>query len=296
MKHIGFIGTGVMGQSMVRNLLKSDYSVKVFNRTRSRAAVLEKDGAIVCDSIADCVKGQDAIISIIGFPKDVEEVFFGESGILAHAAKGTYLIDMTTTSPALSQRIFSAAKARGLHALDAPVSGGDSGAKNATLSIMVGGEQEDFHHCMPILQAMGDKITYAGAAGAGQHTKMANQIAIAGAVAGVAEAISYGEAAGLRPTALLDAISNGAAASWQLQNNGYKMVENDFAPGFFIKHFIKDMRIAVEMAEEMELSLPVLQQVFTMYEQLPETVRETMGTQAIIQHYRKDASIEETCK
>ena len=188
---IGFIGVGVMGKSMVRNLMKNGFNVSIYTRTKIKAEDVISEGAIWCDDIKDCVKDKDAIITIVGYPKDVEEVYFGEDGILNNAKEGAYLIDMTTTSPKLSIKIYEEAKKKNLYSLDAPVSGGDVGAKNATLSIMVGGDKESFEKCMPVFDALGNTIIYEGKAGSGQHTKMANQIAIGGAIAGVCEAVAY---------------------------------------------------------------------------------------------------------
>lgn len=287
MKTIGFIGIGVMGESMARNLRKAGYDVSIYTRTKEKAQQLILEGATWCDSVAQCVKEKDVVITIVGYPKDVEEVYFGENGILAHSKEGAYLIDMTTTSPELSKRIYEEAKALKKHALDAPVSGGDSGAKAGTLSIMVGGEKEDFDACYEVLEAMGTNILYEGEAGCGQHTKMANQIAIAGTIAGVAEAIAYGEKAGLNLETMLHSISAGAAGSWQMTNNGPKMLQCDYAPGFFVKHFIKDMRIAVEQGKENGLELGVLEMVLSYYEQLEQMQMGELGTQALIEKYRK---------
>ena len=250
MKKIGFIGTGVMGKSMIRNLQKAGYELYIYNRTKEKATELIEEGAIWCDSPGECAKNRDVIITIVGYPKDVEEVYFGEDGILANAGRGSYLIDMTTTSPKLSQKIYEAGKKNGLHVLDAPVSGGDVGAKKGTLAIMVGGEEEDFEACQDVLAAMGTSIIYEGPAGSGQHVKMANQIAIAGAVSGVCEAIAYTKAMGVDVDKMIETIKGGAAGSWQLSNLGPKMAAGDYAPGFYIKHIIKDMRIADEEAEK----------------------------------------------
>ena len=255
---IGFIGIGVMGESMARHLMEKGHSLTVYNRTKSKADRLLAEGAAWAESAGACAKDQDAVITIVGFPKDVEEVYLVAGGILDSARPGAYLIDMTTTSPALWQRIAAEAKQRGLRPLDAPVSGGDSGARNATLSIMVGGDEADFEACRPLFEAMGKSVMLTGGPGCGQHTKMANQIAIAGCVAG----------------------------SWQMSNNGPKMVKEDWAPGFYIKHFIKDMRIAVEEADQRGAELPVLKQVLNIYERLQEQGQGDLGTQAIIKAYR----------
>lgn len=283
---IGFIGIGVMGESMARHLMQNGHALTVYNRTRSKAEALLGEGAAWADSAGECAKGQDAVITMVGFPKDVEAVYLNEGSILDSAQPGAYVIDMTTTSPALWQRIAQEAEKRGLHPLDAPVSGGDSGARNATLSIMVGGREADFEAVQPLFACMGKSITLTGGAGCGQHTKMANQIAIAGAVAGVAEAVRYGEANGLDASNMLACISAGAAGSWQMSNNGPKMVSGDYAPGFYIKHFIKDMRIAAEEAERGGCELKVLGEVLRIYEDLLEEGKGDLGTQAIVEWYR----------
>lgn len=285
---IGFIGTGVMGASMAGHLMDAGHELTVYNRTRQKAEGLLARGARWADTPADCASSMDAVITIVGYPKDVEEVYLGEKGVLSTARPGAYLIDMTTTSPALWQRIARAAEQKGLHPLDAPVSGGDTGARNATLSIMVGGEQADFEACVPLFEKMGKTIVYTGPAGCGQHTKMANQIAIAGCVTGVAEAVRYGQISGLDTQNMLSCISAGAAGSWQMSNNGPKMLKGDYAPGFFIQHFIKDMRIAQEEAQKRGAELPVLQLVLSMYESLQEDGRANDGTQAIIEWYRDE--------
>lgn len=284
---IGFIGIGVMGESMARHLMEKGHSLTVYNRTKSRADRLLAEGAVWAESAGACAKDQDAVITIVGFPKDVEEVYLAAGGILDSARPGAYLIDMTTTSPALMAAASPLRRSSGASGRwTAPVSGGDSGARNATLSIMVGGDEADFEACRPLFEAMGKSIMLTGGPGCGQHTKMANQIAIAGCVAGVAEAIRYGEAGGLDVSNMLDCISAGAAGSWQMSNNGPKMVKEDWAPGFYIKHFIKDMRIAVEEADQRGAELPVLKQVLNIYEHLQEQGQGDLGTQAIIKAYR----------
>lgn len=287
MKKIGFVGTGVMGSSMVLNLIKHGYELSVYNRTKSKAEACIAAGAKWCDTVAECAKDKDVVITIVGFPKDVEEVYFGENGILNAAKKGAYVIDMTTTSPMLSEKIYKAAAEKGIYALDAPVSGGDTGAKNGTLAIMVGGDKAAFDECMPVFEAMGTNIRYEGKAGNGQHVKMANQIAIAGAVSGVAEAVRYAMAMGVDVDTMLDTISNGAAGSWQMSNNGPKMAKEDYAPGFYIKHFIKDMKIAIECAETKGVTLDVLKKVCDEYVQLENNGKGDLGTQAIIEYYKR---------
>ena len=285
MYSVGFIGVGVMGQSMVRNLMKKGFEVSVYSRTKEKAEGVVADGAIWCDDIRSCVSGKDVIITIVGYPKDVEEVYFKEDGILSSAKKGAVLIDMTTTSPMLAKRIYAAAKDAGMDALDAPVSGGDVGAKNGTLSIMVGGDKEVFDRMQDVFAAMGTNIIYEGQAGNGQHTKMANQIAIAGTIAGVCEALAYARKTGLDEQTMLDSISAGAAGSWQMTNQVPRMLKGDFDPGFFIKHFIKDMAIATEEAEKENLTLPVLADVLSMYRTLDSSGLGDLGTQALIKYF-----------
>lgn len=282
-KKIGFIGIGVMGSSMALNLMKKGFEVLVYTRTKAKAEAVLSAGALWCDSITACVCDCDAVITMVGYPKDVEEVYFGECGIIHNAKCGAYLIDMTTTSPKLSVHIYNEACNKSLHALDAPVSGGDIGARNAALSIMVGGDKADFDACAEIFSALGTNVVYQGKAGSGQHTKMANQIALAGAIAGVCEAISYAKVNGLEPSIVLESIGKGAAGSWQMTNMAPRMLKGDFAPGFFIKHYNKDMSIALEQADEAGLKLDVLQTVYDMYKKLESDGKGDLGTQALIQ-------------
>ena len=284
-KNIGFIGAGVMGKSMIRNLMKKGFQVTVYSRTKSKAEDIISEGAIWRDSAAECAKDQDAIITIVGFPKDVEETYFGEKGIIANSKDGAILIDMTTSSPKLAAKIYDEAKAAGKSALDAPVSGGDSGAKAGTLSIMVGGDKEIFEQAMPVFEAMGTNIIYEGAAGCGQHTKMANQIALTGCIAGVCEAITYAKKTGLDVQTMLDSISAGAAGSWQMSNMAPRMLKGDFDPGFFIKHYIKDMNIATEEGREAGADLSISEAVLAIYKDLEAKGLGDLGTQALLKHY-----------
>ena len=281
--NIAWIGTGVMGSSMAINLKKSGHNVSVYSRTLSKCEPLREYGIEVKDSIKECVKGADAVFTIVGYPKDVEEVYLGKEGIFEYAREGAYLVDMTTSSPLLAKKLYE--KGNKFHILDAPVSGGDIGAKNATLSIMVGGNKEDFEYMYNVFECMGKNIIYLGEAGSGQNCKASNQVAIAGTIAAVAESIIYAKKSGLDPKTVLDAISKGAAGSWQLQNNGYKMIEKDYEPGFFNKHFIKYMKIAKEVMDEKGESLPVLNKVLEMYEELAKKNFEDKGTQSIIEEY-----------
>lgn len=280
MKNIGFVGIGVMGSPMAKNLLNKGHTLFVCTRTKSKAQPLLDLGAHWCDTPAQCAAQAEVLITMVGYPRDVEEVYLSAEGILQHAKPGTYLIDMTTSDPALAQKIHQEAKARGLSALDAPVSGGDVGAQNATLSIMVGGEWEDFEACLPVLEALGKNIVYAGRAGAGQHTKMTNQIAIAGALAGVCEALAYGQKNGLDLHSTLATISKGAAGSWQMDYNAPKIIQSDFSPGFYLKHLVKDLNLALAQP-----GLPVTQLVRDMLADLENQGLGNLGTQALIQHY-----------
>lgn len=284
-KNIGFIGIGVMGKSMVKNLLKKGFSVSIYTRTKQKALDVIKEGAFWCDSIAECVKQKELVITMVGYPKDVEEVYFGNKGILENAEKGTYVIDMTTTSPKLSQKIYLEGAKRGISTLDAPVSGSDIGAAQGTLSIMVGGDKEAFAYCKPVLEALGKNIIYQGKAGYGQHTKMANQIALAGAISGVCEALTYGKSVGLDLQTMLDSISKGAAGSWQMDNMAPRILKEDFAPGFFIKHYVKDLNIALEEVEDRDFVLNVLQTVKNMYQTMENAGEGNLGTQALIKYY-----------
>lgn len=285
MKKIALIGTGVMGCGMGRNLMKQGFELTVYNRTKAKAEPLVAEGAKWADTIADCVAGAEAVITIVGYPRDVEEVYLSDEGIIANAPEGCYLIDMTTTDPRLAQQIAEEAAGAGMHALDAPVSGGDKGAREGTLAIMVGGEKADFEACLPIFEAMGKNIRLMGGPGAGQHTKMANQIAIAGTIAGVCEAISYAGANGLNLQQVLDAIGTGAAGSWQMNNMAPRMLKADFEPGFYIRHFIKDLSLALEGAEDADISIPVAETVLDFYRTLEQEGHGDEGTQALIKYY-----------
>ncbi|MBA2872777.1 3-hydroxyisobutyrate dehydrogenase [Anoxybacillus calidus] len=284
-KTIGFIGLGVMGKSMARNLLKAGYPIIVYTRTKEKAGDLLNEGAVWKETVAALAKEVDVIITMVGYPRDVEEVYFGDNGIIEHAREGTYLIDMTTSTPSLAERIYEAAKAKKMYALDAPVSGGDIGAREARLAIMVGGDEAAFHECKPIFEVLGKNIVLQGKAGAGQHTKMCNQIAIATNMIGVCEALAYAKRAGLDLVKVLESISTGAAGSWSLSNLAPRMMAGDFEPGFYIKHFIKDMKIALEEAERLGLQLPGLELAKSMYEELAAKGEENSGTQALYKKY-----------
>ena len=285
MNKIGFIGVGIMGKSMVRNLIKAGFELHIYARNKEKVKDVISEGANFHESIQDCVKDCEAVITIVGFPKDVEEVYFEEGNILDSAESGAYLIDMTTTSPMLAEKIYKEGTEKGYHVLDAPVTGGDTGAKAGTLSILVGGLKEDFEKCMPLFQAMGTNINYQGKAGCGQHAKLANQIMIAGTLSGVCEALTYAKAKGLDPQVFLDSVSTGAAGSKQLDIFGPKILAGDYEPGFFLKHFVKDMKLALTEANMSELSLEVLSLVLANYEELEAAGYGNLGTQALMKYY-----------
>ncbi|MCL6636487.1 MAG: NAD(P)-dependent oxidoreductase [Alicyclobacillus sp.] len=274
-----------MGSGMVRNLLRKGYRVTVYNRTRSKAAAVLAEGARWADSPGALAAACDAVLTIVGYPQDVEQVYLGPDGLVERARPGTYLVDLTTSTPSLAQRIAAAAQARGLYALDAPVSGGDTGARNGTLSIMVGGDEEAFQAVLPVLQAMGQNIVRQGGPGAGQHTKMCNQIAIAANMVGVCEALAYAQRAGLDAQRVLQSIATGAAGSWSLSNLAPRMLKGDFAPGFYVKHMIKDLGIALAEAERLRLDLPGVALAKRLYEQLAGQGGADDGTQALYKLY-----------
>lgn len=255
---IGWIGTGVMGASMCGHLIDAGFSATVYSRTRAKAEPLLNQGAAWADSARAVAEASDVIFSIVGFPDDVRAVTIGDDGALAGAAAGSVLVDMTTSQPSLAIEIYEAAKAKGVHSVDAPVSGGDVGAKNAALSIMIGGDDEVVQALQPCWQAMGKTIVHQGPAGAGQHTKMVNQTLIATGMIGVCEALLYGYKAGLDLETVMKSVSSGAAGSWSLSNLGPRIINNNFDPGFFVEHFIKDMGIALEESKKLGLSMPGL--------------------------------------
>ncbi|MBC2184825.1 NAD(P)-dependent oxidoreductase [Listeria sp. FSL L7-0253] len=286
MEKIGFVGTGVMGASMAGHLLEAGYEVFVYTRTKTKAEGLLSKGAHWEETPAELARKVDVLISMVGYPQDVEALYLGENGILENLAAGSVAVDMTTSSPALAQKMAEVAIQKEIGMLDAPVSGGDIGAKNGTLAIMVGGAEETFLQVKPIFEILGSSVVLQGTAGAGQHTKMVNQIAIASNMIGVTEAIIYAETAGLNPSRVLESISGGAAGSWSLSNLIPRVLKDDFSPGFFIKHFIKDMGIAITEAKQMRLELPGLLLAEKMYQTLAERGLSEEGTQALIKYYR----------
>lgn len=287
MKKIAWIGTGVMGNAMVTHLINAGYTCSLYNRTKEKMMNL-KDKAILCDTIADAVKDADIVFTMVGYPKDVRDVYCADNGIFNHCKKDILCVDMTTSAPSLAVELSAIAKVKGVRLLDAPVSGGDIGAKNATLSIMVGGSESDYNEALEFFNLMGKQITYIGESGSGQHCKMANQIVVAGNIAAVSEAITYIQSKGLDDNLILQAISGGAAGSWQLSNNGPKILKEDYNPGFYIHHFIKDLKLVCEEAENAQLDLSVVKDVLSKYEYLAENGYASLGTQALIKAYTKD--------
>ncbi len=284
---VGFIGIGVMGRSMAGHLLDAGYSVHVYNRTQAKAQDLVDRGAQWQSSPGEVAVAADVIITIVGFPADVESVYLGEDGVLAQARSGSLAIDMTTSCPNLASRIAQEAAAKGIEVLDAPVSGGDIGAREARLSIMVGGSVSGFERALPLFEIMGKNIVHQGPAGSGQHTKMCNQIAIASGMMAISEAMAYAKKSGLQPETVLKSIESGAAGSWSLTNLAPRVLKEDYAPGFFVKHFIKDMKIAIESAQAMGLDLPGLQLAKKLYDQLASNGCEDDGTQALFKLYEE---------
>ncbi|WP_159638176.1 NAD(P)-dependent oxidoreductase [Erysipelothrix anatis] len=279
---IAWIGTGVMGAPMAKHLAKAGHDVHVYNRTFEKAKRLEPE-VTAHETIEAVVRDADVIFSIVGYPTDVDAVIHE---VMNHANPQSILVDMTTSSPSLAQELYEEGATRGFKVVDAPVTGGDLGAINATLSIMVGADQDVFDTIKPLLDIMGKTITYMGPAGSGQHAKLANQVAIAGAIGGAAESLRYAEIKGLSLDAMLQVITGGSANSWQGANNGPKMIVKDFEPGFYVKHFLKDLKLV--MSEKGDLRLPITEGITEIYEILSRNGYDNFGTQAIIDYYLKD--------
>ena len=279
---IGWIGTGVMGESMAGHLQTAGHELFVFNRTKSKAGALLKKGAQWCESSAEVAKNAEIVFTIVGFPRDVEATYLGEQGVLSVDSPCRIIVDMTTSEPGLAKRIAEASVRKEIASLDAPVSGGDVGARNAKLAIMVGGDKKAFDEVLPLFQLMGDNIAYMGEAGAGQHTKMCNQTLIAGTMIGVCESLLYAAKVGLDQQAVIDIIGKGAAGSWSINNLGPRIVQGNYDPGFYVEHFIKDMGIALKEAAAVNLSLPGLALVHQLYVALQAQGRGRLGTQALM--------------
>lgn len=279
---LGWIGTGVMGTSMCRRLMDAGYSMTVFNRTRSKTDSLASAGAKVVDSPAEVASVSDIVLMMVGYPQDVSEVVLGSEGVLSADDLPQVLVDLTTSRPQLAVEISGVAENQGVHTLDAPVSGGDIGAREGRLSIMVGGDVEVFNSLDPIWKVLGQTVVHQGAAGAGQHTKMVNQTLIASGMIGVCEALLYAQKAGLDIPTVLRSVSSGAAGSWSLSNLAPRMVANDFDPGFYVEHFLKDMGIALEEAARMDLCLPGLALANQLYRAVQAQGHGRDGTQALL--------------
>ena len=279
---IGWVGTGVMGLSMCGHLMAKGHPATIYSRTKSRAQSLLDRGAAWAESPGAVAERSDIIFTIVGLPSDVREVYQRRGGILDSVRKGSVIVDMTTTEPSLAREIYEAAKAKGVSAIDAPVSGGDVGAKNATLSIMVGGDKDAVDRVMPLFQAMGKNIVHQGGPGNGQHTKMCNQIVLAGTIIGVCESLLYGYKAGLDLETMLSSVSKGAAQCWILDNLAPKMVKRNFDPGFFVEHFEKDLGIALEESRRMGISMPGLALVRQFYVGLKSQGHSKLGYHALL--------------
>lgn len=279
---IGFIGTGVMGSSMVKHLLKADYDVQVYNRTKAKAMPLTEEGATWQDTPAEIARTSDVIFTIVGYPSDVEEVYFGDDGVFEGLSEGKTIIDMTTSTPALAEKIAKKAAEIDVKSLDAPVSGGDVGAAEGTLTIMVGGKKETFDEMQPIMAKFSSELRLFGEAGSGQHTKMANQIMVAGTMTGMIEMFVYAKEAGLELSEVVKTVNGGAAQNRSLGNYGPRIIADDYSPGFFVKHFVKDLKIALDEAENMQLNLPATKQAYDLYKRLEENGHGDDGTQALI--------------
>ena len=283
--NIGFVGTGVMGCPMATHILKEGYKLYVYNRTSTKAQSLIDSGAYLCENPGQVAKNCDVIFAIVGFPKDVESIFLSPDGIVENAKSGAIIVDMTTSRPDLAQKIAEIAAKKGIQSLDAPVSGGDVGAKSGTLSIMVGGEREAYDRILPLFELMGGNVVYQGPAGSGQHTKMANQIAIASTMLAMCESLTYAKKAGLDPHEVLKSISNGAAGSWTLDNLAPRILRGDYEPGFFVKHFIKDMQIAIDSGESMGVDISALKVAKAKFDQIADKGFMEKGTQSLIKAY-----------
>ncbi len=279
---IGWIGTGVMGSSMCGHLLGAGFSVTVYNRTRTKAERLLERGALWATSPKQVAEASDVVFTIVGYPADVRSVILGDDGVLAGCDEGNVIVDMTTSEPSLALEIAEAAAKIGVHSVDAPVSGGDVGAREATLSIMIGGDKEVVEALEPCWNAMGRTIVHQGGPGAGQHTKMVNQVLIATNMIGVCEALLYGYRAGLDLVTVMKSVASGAAGSWSLSNLGARIIDNNFDPGFFVEHFVKDMGIALEESKRMGLSMPGLALAHQLYLSLVALGHGRDGTQALM--------------
>ncbi len=282
---VGWIGTGVMGAPMAGHLLAAGHPVTVYNRSKDKAQKLVEKGAVWADSPAAVAKNSDVIFSIVGFPSDVRETYLGKNGVCSVLEKGQIVVDMTTSPPSLAKELAAAAAEKGAASLDAPVSGGQAGAEGAKLTIMVGGDSSAYEKVLPLFQKMGKSVTLLGGAGSGQHCKMVNQILIAGHMLALAESLTYAKHCGIDPKTALDAVSAGAAGSWALSNLGPRILKDDYAAGFYVDHFVKDLGIALAEAKEMKLALPMVALAEQLYIALQAQGHGRLGTQAITKVY-----------
>ena len=283
--NIGFIGTGVMGNSIVSHLLAAGYNLTIYSRTREKAQNLLEQGAHWANSPKELASGQQIIFTMVGMPQDVHNIYFGNNGLIANVEKGTVLVDMTTSNPSLAQEIYEEATKRQVHSLDVPVSGGDIGARNGTLSLMVGGDEDVFLSIQDVLSTFAETIVYQGKAGSGQHTKMCNQILGVNNLIGVCESIAYALAANLNVENVLKSIATGAAGSWSMTNLGPKIIAADFNPGFFVKHMLKDLNIAQKECLNLGIHLPGLKKALELFTQLEEKGYGDYGTQVLAKYY-----------
>lgn len=283
---IGFIGVGVMGKSIVKHLINAGHTLNIYTRTKEKANEVIELGAVFCDTPQIVTEKSEVIMTMVGYPSDVKTVYFGENGIFSTDITNKILIDLTTSTPTLAKEIYAKAKALGGSALDAPVSGGDIGAKNGTLTTMVGGDSDAFEKVVPLLEVFSKKVKRQGESGAGQHTKMANQIMIAGTMTGMTELLIYAKGAGLTLEDVLDTVGAGSAANWSLTNYAPRILRDDFEAGFYVKHFVKDLKIALDEADYMGIDLPATKQAKQLYEQLVTLGYGDLGTQSLIKIYK----------
>lgn len=288
---VGFVGTGVMGRSMAGHLLEAGYRVRMHTRSREKARMLEERGAVWCEDLAEVAAGASAVISMVGYPADVEATYLGDGGLVRHAAEGSVLVDMTTSCPSLAERIAEAGMRRGIRVLDAPVSGGDLGAREARLVIMAGGDAMGFAEVLPLFERMGKTIEHLGGPGSGQRCKMANQVAVAVGMVAWVEALVLAEVGGLEPAKVQGLLAGGAAGSWALSHLAPRALAGDFAPGFFVKHLVKDIGIALGYAAERGLEMPGLETAGRLYRALEGGGFGDCGTQALYRFCRDQAGL-----
>lgn len=282
MERVGFIGTGVMGESIIRHLLNAGHTVHIYTRTKAKAEELINEGAVWCKTPKEVTSQSTIIFSMVGYPSDVKEVYYGKDGLFHAESKEKLFIDLTTSTPTLAKEIYDTANSQGAFALDAPVSGGDLGARKGTLTVMAGGDKAAFEKARPFIELFSSDLKLHGGSGSGQHTKMANQIMVAGTMVGLCETLAYAQSAKLNLDNVIKTLMGGAASNWSLQNYGPRIIKEDYSPGFFVKHFVKDLKIVLNEAEKMDLNLPSTQLAYKLYRDLTEEGYENSGTQALI--------------